>query len=225
MLGRAPGVIDRGAALDERVATPDVPAGIPSELLERRPDVRSAEYAAMAANAQIGATIGSFLPRIGLSAAFGGVSQNLRDLADSKERLWSVGAQVTGPIFQAGTLRGQYLQSKAIWEQAKLQYEQTAVSAFADVANALVTRQKLGESRVQLEREVKAYQVAVDLSTERYRAGQASYYEVLQAKQLLYPAEVALAQTRRDELVSVIQLYKALGGGWKMDLANHPAGK
>ena len=214
LLGRPPGPVTRGPALSDHAAAPQTPVGLPSDLLERRPDVRSAEYAAMSANAQIGAIVGSFLPRIGLSAALGGVSQDLSNLFKSRDRLWSVGAQITGPIFQAGTLRGQYLQSKAAWEEAKLRYEQTALSAFADVSNALSARQKLGEERVQLEREVRAYTDAVNLSTERYKAGQASYYEVLQAKQLLFPAEVTLAQTQRDELVSVIQLYKALGGGW-----------
>jgi outer membrane protein, multidrug efflux system len=99
---------------------------------------------------------------------------------------------------------------------AKLQYEQTARSAFADAANALVTRQKLGEVRVQQEREVSSYQEAVKVATQRYKAGQADYYELLQVQQELFPAEAALAQTRRDELISIVQLYKALGGGWNL---------
>jgi multidrug efflux system outer membrane protein len=216
LLGRNPGPIERGSPLSAHAAAPDVPAGIPSALLERRPDVRAAEYAAMAANAEIGATIGSFLPRIGLSALLGAVSPNLNEISLHKHSLWSAGAQVTGPLFQAGTLRGEYLQTKAAWELAKLQYEQAARSAFADVANALVTRQKLGEIRAQQEREVSSYQEAVNVAFERYKAGQASYYELLQVQQQLYPAEAALAQTRRDELISIIQLYKALGGGWNL---------
>jgi len=214
LLGQHAGPIARGAALAAHAAAPNPPAGIPSALLERRPDVRQAEFAAKAANAQIGATIGSFLPRIGLSAVAGGASGELQDVFEAKNRLWSLGAQITGPIFQPYTLRGEYLQSKANWELAKLQYEQTALSAFADVANALVTRQKLGEVRVQQEREVRAYQEAVQVAFKRYKAGEASYYELLQVQQELYPAEVALAQTQRDELISIVQLYKALGGGW-----------
>jgi outer membrane protein, multidrug efflux system len=216
LLDRNPGPIERGTPLSSHAAAPEVPAGIPSELLERRPDVRAAEYAAQAANAQIGATIGSFLPRIGLSALFGGVSPSLNNLTLHRQELWSAGAQVTGPIFQAGTLRGEYLQTKAAWELAKLQYEQTARSAFADAANALITRQKLAEVRVQQEQEVSSYQEAVKVATQRYKAGQADYYELLQVQQELFPAEQALAQTRRDELISIVQLYKALGGGWNL---------
>jgi multidrug efflux system outer membrane protein len=224
LLGRNAGPIERGSPLSTHAMVPDVPAGIPSALLERRPDVRAAEYAAEAANAQIGATIGSFLPNIGLSALFGGVSQNLNTLTQHRQSLWSVGAQVTGPVFQAGTLRGEYLQVKAAWQVAKLQYEQTALAAFADVANALVTRQKLGEVRVQQEQEVSSYQEAVKIARERYKAGHADYYELLQVQQELYPAEAALAQTRRDELISIVQLYKALGGGWNsQDLGAEPA--
>ncbi|HVW22010.1 MAG TPA: efflux transporter outer membrane subunit [Opitutaceae bacterium] len=216
LLGRNPGPIERGAALSAHAAPPAVPAGLPSELLERRPDVKAAEYAAMATNAQIGATIGSFLPRIGLSALFGGVSPRLQDITSRRAEVWNVGAQVTGPIFQAGTLRGEYLQAKAAWELAKLRYEQTALGAFADVANALVSRQKLEQSRLEQEREVAAYQEAVKVATERYKAGEASYYELLQAQEQLFPAELTLARTRRDELISVVDLYKALGGGWNL---------
>jgi multidrug efflux system outer membrane protein len=216
LLGRNPGPIERGPPLSVHRAAPEVPAGIPSALLERRPDVRSAEYAARAANAQIGATIGSFLPDISLSALFGGVSPSLNTITHQQQSLWSAGAQLTGPIFQFGTLRGEYLQSKAAWELAKLQYEQTARSAFADVANALVTRQNLELIRTQQEQEVNDYQDAVAVATERYKAGQADYYELLQVQQELYPAEAALAQTHRDELISILQLYKALGGGWNL---------
>jgi len=225
LLGQNPGPIARGTALAVHAATPNPPAGIPSALLERRPDVRQAEYAAKAANAQIGATIGTFLPRFGLSAALGGASENLQNVFLSKDRLWSIGAQVTGPVFQPYTLRGEYLQAKAAWELAKLQYEQTALSAFADVSNALVTRQKLGKVRVQQERAVRAYRDAVKVAFQRYRAGEAGYYELLQVQQELYPSEVALAQTRRDELISIVQLYKALGGGWNLGPSAQPLAK
>jgi multidrug efflux system outer membrane protein len=221
LLARPPGPIERGAALSAHSPAPEIPAGIPSALLERRPDIRAAEYAAEAANAQIGATIGGFLPRIGLSALLGGVSHDLNALTSRQQALWSAGAQVTGPLFQAGTLRGEYLQVKAAWQVARLQYEQTALSAFADVANALVTRQKLREVRIQQEQEVSSYQEAVKVALERYKAGQSDYYELLQVQQELYPAEEALAQTHRDELISIIQLYKALGGGWNL---KDPAG-
>jgi multidrug efflux system outer membrane protein len=193
-----------------------VPAGLPSALLERRPDVREAEYAAQAANAGIGVTVGGFLPRIGLSAILGGVSTQLNQITSRNAGLWSVGAGATGPLFQGGGLHGQYVQAKAAWEVAKLQYQQAALNAFADVASALATRQRLAEVREQQERAVTAYREAVKLSTQRYAAGKASYFEVIQAQQQLYPAEVALAQTRRDQFTVVVQLYKALGGGWNL---------
>lgn len=216
LLGRPPGPIARGTPLAGRPAAPAAPAGLPSALLERRPDVREAEFLAAAANAQIGVTIGGFLPRIGLSAILGGTSERLQSLTSGKAALWSAGAQVTGPIFQAGALRGEYLQAKAAWEEARLGYQQGALSAFADAADALVTRRKLAEVRAQLEIEVAAYQEAVAVAQQRYRAGHAGYYELLQAQEQLYPAESALAATRRDELISLVQLYKALGGGWNL---------
>jgi multidrug efflux system outer membrane protein len=216
LLGRPPGAIARGAPLADRGLPPAVPAGLPSALLERRPDVRQAEDLAAAANAQIGVTIGGFLPRIGLSGLLGGVSENLQSVTNGRSALWSVGAQATGPLFAAGALKGEYQQAKAAWEEAKLEYQQTALSAFADAANALVARQKLGEAEAQLEIEVSSYQEAVTVATQRYKAGQADYFELLQTQQELYPAESALAQTHRDALLSLVQLYQALGGGWNL---------
>jgi multidrug efflux system outer membrane protein len=216
LLGRNPGPIARGARLSDRAPAPEVPAGLPSALLERRPDVRAAEYAARAANAQIGVAIGNFLPQIGLGAVLGDTSKRLQGIATHQAGLWSAGAQLAGPIFQAGTLRGEYIQAKAAWEDAKLQYQQAALVAFADVADALVARQKYAEIRAQDEIEVRAYREAIAVAFERFKAGEASYYELLQTQQQLYPAESALAQARRDELSSIIQLYKALGGGWNL---------
>ncbi|HXQ80750.1 MAG TPA: efflux transporter outer membrane subunit [Opitutaceae bacterium] len=216
LVGRNPGPIERGGRLADLAGPPEVPAGLPSALLERRPDVRAAEDAARAANAGIGATVGGFLPRIGLSAILGGVSPQLSEIASRGAGLWSVGAGATGPLFQGGGLRGQYEQAKAAWEQAKLIYQQTALNAFADAANALATRQRLAEVREQQQRAVSAYEDAVKISTQRYSAGKASYYEVLEAQQLLFPAEVALAQTKRDQFVAIVQLYRALGGGWSL---------
>lgn len=216
LIGRNPGPVVRGARLSDQPLPPEVPAGLPSELLERRPDIRQAEAAVRAANAGIGVTVGGFLPRIGLSAILGAVSPQLDGITSGKAGLWSIGAQATGPVFQGGGLHGQYEQAKEAWEQAKLQYQQTALNAFAEVADALVSRQKLAEVRQQQERAVRAYEDAVRISTQRYAAGNAGYYEVLQAQQQLSPAEVALAQTRREELTAIVQLYQALGGGWNL---------
>jgi multidrug efflux system outer membrane protein len=216
LIGRNPGPVIRGARLSDQSVPPDVPAGLPSQLLERRPDIRAAEENARAANAGIGVTLGGFLPRIGLSALLGAVSPQLDTITSHAAGLWSVGAQATGPLFQGGGLRGQYREAEEAWEEAKLEYQQTALNAFAEVADALVSRQKLAEVRAQQEHAVRAYQDAVTISMQRYASGNASYYEVLQAQQQLFPAEVALAQTRRDEFTAVIQLYKALGGGWNL---------
>jgi multidrug efflux system outer membrane protein len=224
LLGQNPGHVARGVKLSDQKLPPEIPAGLPAQLLERRPDVRQAEENARAANANIGVTIGGFLPKIGLSAIFGGVSPELDNVMTSKAQLWSVGANVTGPLFQGGGLHGQYDQAKAAWEEAKLEYQQTALNAFVEVADALVSRQKLAEERVQQERAVRAYDEAVKISQRRYASGNAGYFEVLQAQQLLFPAEATLAQTRRDELISVIQLYKALGGGWNLADAKAWAG-
>jgi multidrug efflux system outer membrane protein len=218
LLGENPEPVARGAPLADHAAAPSTPPGLPSALLERRPDILQAEYAAKQANAEIGVTIGSFLPRFGLSAVLGAATQNWSKLTHQRSELWAGGVDLTGPLVQGGALRGEYLQAKAAWQLAKLQYEQTVVGAYADVANALITRQKLAESRVQLAKEVDAYRDAVRVAGERYRAGQAGYYELLQVQQQLYPAEVALAQAQRDELISVVQLYKALGGGWNEPL-------
>jgi multidrug efflux system outer membrane protein len=219
LIGANPGPILRGTPLAQQALPPDVPVGLPSSLLERRPDVLQAEEQAKAANAGIGATIGSFLPRIGLSAIFGAVSPDLDTLTKGKSTLWNVGAGVTGPIFQGGSLHGQYDAAKAQWEIAKLQYQQTALSAFTDVANALVTRAKLAEVRERQEKAVHAYEEAVTLSTQRYKSGKASYFEVIQAQEALFPAQVSLAQTRKNQLTSLVQLYKALGGGWQPEAA------
>jgi multidrug efflux system outer membrane protein len=216
LIGSSPGPIVRGARLSEQSVPPEVPAGLPSTLLERRPDVREAEFAAVAANAGIGVTVGGFLPRIGLSAILGGVSPELNSVTSRQARLWSVGAGATGPLFQGGGLHGQYEQAKETWEIAKLQYQQAALNAFGDVANALVTRQKLAQVREEQERAVKAYEEAVKLSSERYSAGKASYYEVIEAQLRLFPSQVALAQTKRSQFTAVVDLYRALGGGWNL---------
>ena len=227
LVGTPPGPVARGSRLSEQALPPDVPAGLPSSLLERRPDVREAEFAAVAANARIGVTVGGFLPRIGLSAILGGVSPELDRITSRKAGLWSVGAGATGPLFQGGGLHGQYDQAKQEWEVARLQYQQSALNAFADVANALVTRQKLAEVRAQQERAVRAYQEAATLSSERYSAGKASYDEVIESQLKLFPAQSELAQTRRDQFTAVVQLYKALGGGWSLKDAewSPPAGR
>ena len=156
-----------------------------------------------------------FFPQIGLTAFLGKISPELSAFTLGGANAWGVGAEAAGPIFEGGRLVGQYRQAKAAREEARLRYRQTALYAFRDVSDALISRQRLEEIREQQAREVSALTSAVKVSTERYNAGKASYYEVLEAQQQLFPAELNLARTRRDQLLAVVELYKALGGGWQ----------
>jgi multidrug efflux system outer membrane protein len=186
-------------------------------LLERRPDVRQAEQLMRSANADVGEAVAEFFPQIGLTAFLGKVSSDLSALTLGSANAWSTAASVSGPLFQGGRLTGQYRQRKAAREEARLRYQYTVLTAFQDVANALISREKQAEIREQQAREVKALDAAVHVSTKRYLAGKASYYEVLEAQQQLFPAELNLARVERDQLLAIVQLYKALGGGWDMD--------
>jgi len=215
LLGQNPGPVLRSGSQLEGITPVEIPSGLPSELLERRPDIREAEQLLRSANAQIGVAMGDFFPRIGLTALYGGVSNDLSDITLNHNRTWSIGANLTGPIFEGGRLKGQYLQAQAAWEEAKLRYQQTALKAFQEVSDALILRQKLEEVHDQQTVAVQAYQKAVEVSIKRYIAGNASYFEVLEAQQQLFPAENLLAQIHLSRLLVVVQLYKTLGGGWQ----------
>ncbi|MGD1001305.1 MAG: efflux transporter outer membrane subunit [Candidatus Brocadiia bacterium] len=217
LLGRSPREVAHRAALLEQALPPEVPAGLPSALLERRPDVRQAEQLLRSANAQIGVAKADFFPQINLTGFLGRVAPSLPAMTNGTWNAWSLGGTLVGPIFQGGLLRAQYRQAKAAWEQAKLQYQQTALSALQEVSDALISRQKFEEVRQQQARAVAAYREAVRVAMERFRAGRASYYEVLLAQQQIFPAETALARTQLGQLLTVVQLYKALGGGWQTE--------
>jgi outer membrane protein, multidrug efflux system len=214
LLGRIPGPIKRGDGLSVGLP-PEVPAGLPSALLERRPDVRQTEQLLRSANAQIGQSVAAFFPTIGLTAFLGKISPELSAFTLGGANAWGVAAETTGPLFEGGRLVGQYRQAKAARDEAQLRYQQTVLTALGDVSDALTDRERLGDIREQPIREVAALERAVRTSTARYLAGKANYYEVLEAQQQLFPAELNLARTRRDEQVVVVALYKALGGGWK----------
>lgn len=216
LLGLNPGPVPRTATLIQEQTPPDIPVGLPSVLLERRPDVRQAEQDLVAANAQIGVAVAEFFPRLGLTTLFGRVSPELSTVTGGTANMWAVAGSLVGPIFQGGRLLGQYRQAEAEWEGATLLYQQTVLNAFQEVSNALITRQKLEEVRAQQARAVSALDDAVKVSLQRYVAGLASYYEVLEAQQQRFPAENALAQTQLDQLVVIVRLYKALGGGWNL---------
>ena len=215
LVGRNPGAIARGAALTEQFLPPEVPAGLPSDLLRRRPDVREAEQQLIAANANVGVAMASFFPTISLTGAFGGVSTDVSNLF-SAGKTWSVAAGLTGPLFQGLRLKNQYDARVAQWEQAKAEYERTVTNAFGEASSAIVAHQKLALAEKEQARAVAAYRQAVTLSNQRYVAGFAGYLDVLQAEQNLFPAENALALVRFGRLANLVELYKALGGGWNL---------
>jgi outer membrane protein, multidrug efflux system len=194
-------------------------------LLERRPDVREAEQLLRSANAQIGESVAEFFPRIGLTALLGRVSPELSAFTLGSANAWGLAANATGPLFEGGRLVGQYRQAKAAREEALLHYRQIALAALREVSDALTSRERLAEARAQRARQVAALESAVKLSSERYVAGKASYYEVLEAQQQLFPAELNLARTQRDQLLAVVALYKGLGGGWQDDRSGNQPNK
>ncbi len=215
LLGRNPGPIGRSKPDIFGQLTPNIPVGLPSQLLERRPDIRQAEQLLRAANADVGESVAEFFPKIGLTALFGRVSPELSAFSLGSANAWAIAAQTTGPIFEGGKLVGQYHQTKAVKEEAILRYRQSISFALRDVSDALISRQRLAEIRDQQATEVASLEKAVKLATERYLAGKANYYEVLEAQQQLFPAQLNLARTQRDEQLVIVTLYKSLGGGWK----------
>jgi len=199
----------------EELLPPDVPPGLPSALLERRPDIQQVEQLVRSANAQIGVAMADFYPRFSLTALFGQVSPELSTFTSGAANAWSAAANLAGPIFEGGLLKGQYRYARAAWEEAALQYQSVVLNAFQEVSNALTAREQFARERIEQARSVKAYEVAVQVANERYTAGHANYYELLQEQQLLFPAENALTQTELNQLLATVQLYRALGGGWK----------
>jgi multidrug efflux system outer membrane protein len=219
LLGRPPQPIPRDGP--DVPIPPDVPAGLPSALLERRPDVREAEEQLVAANALVGAAKARFFPTLSLTGFFGNVSPELGDLF-SQGKTYSLAAGLVGPLFQAGQIKKNYQAAQARFEQGKVLYEAAVTNSLREVSGALVDRSKLVETERQRARTVKAYTEAVRLANIRYTSGLSAYFEVLDAQQQLFPAEISLAQTHLDQLLAVVALYKALGGGWPI-LPSSPA--
>jgi multidrug efflux system outer membrane protein len=215
LAGRPPGAIARGRTLDEQTFPPIVPVGVPAALLERRPDVVGAERLLVAANADIGAAKALFYPTITLTGSGGFVSSDLSDLLKGNSVIWSLGAGLFQPLFNAGRIRRNYEAALARFDQALAQYQQAAINAYREVADALISIQKLAQVRVEQEAGVVALRDASELSRERYDSGLANYLEILIADQQLFQLELQLAQTRGDQLRAFAQLYRALGGGWQ----------
>jgi len=215
LLGKNPGEVLRGRSLTEQEMPPDVPAGLPSALLERRPDIRAAEQTLIAANAEIGVARAAYFPQISLSGFLGGQGTQLSGLFAGPSAVWNFTPQVTQPIYIGGRLKSEVKLSQAQRDSALIQYEKTIQTAFAEVSNALIAHQRVRESRVQQELLVAALQDRTRLAYVRYRGGVDTLLNALDSDRDLFQAELALSQIRLNELNSVVQLYKALGGGWQ----------
>jgi multidrug efflux system outer membrane protein len=215
LLGRTPGAVIRGKALNDQLLPPEVPSGIPSSLLERRPDLRQAEQELIAANAEVGVAVAEYFPRISLTGLFGGVSPQLSSLF-SDGKTWSIGGGLLTPLIQGKRLKNEHQAAVARWEQARVRYEQSVTNAFAEVATALVAYQKLAEVEREQAQAVASYREAVSFSNTRYLSGLSDYLDVLAAQQQLFPAENLLAQIRFERLATLVELYRALGGGWQL---------
>jgi len=215
LLGRPPGPITRTPVVIGEASPPAIPPGLPASLLERRPDVAQAEQLLVAANADIGAAKALFYPTISLTGFLGGVSGDLTTFLGGQGGVASFGAGLFQPIFQAGRIRRNLEAMQARFDAAMAEYQKAALNGYREVANSLVTIQKLAEIRVQRQAGVTALQDASDLSRARYDSGLASYIEILTADQDLFQQQILLAQTRGAELRARAELYRTLGGGWQ----------
>jgi outer membrane protein, multidrug efflux system len=218
LLGHYPQSISRGLPLVQQPLPPEVPPGMPSSLLERRPDIRTAEQVLVASNAGVGVAKAQFFPQISLTGSGGGAfgrSSAFSGLMSSQLGTWSYGAQVSQPIFTGGALRGNLNLAKSQNKQALISYQQAIQQAFGDVSDALIGYQKLHEVRLRQEDTVADLQESVRLSNMRYQGGTTTFLEVLDGQRALFAAELTLAQARGNEYQSLVQLYRALGGGWQ----------
>jgi multidrug efflux system outer membrane protein len=214
LLGQSPAGIVRGQGFMQQELPPDVPAGLPSALLERRPDILAAEQNLVVANANIGVAKAAYFPQISLSGFLGGQSTQLSTLFNGPHSAWSFVPQLSQPIFTAGRLKSTVKLAEAEREDALIQYEKAIQTAFTDVSNALIAHQRVRESRLKQEALVATLQDRTRLAYLRYRGGVDTQLNALDADRDLFQAQLSLAEIRLNELLSVVQLYKALGGGW-----------
>ena len=223
LLGRNPHAIPRGRPLLTQVALPRVPAGLPSALLERRPDIRQAESQLAAATARIGVAKADYFPRVMLTGSGGAGGVAINGSWFGPTGVFAIGPQITLPIFSWGRIKAGVKSAEARAQEGLVRYQQTIQQAFREVSDALVEHRKRGEFRVQQELLVTSLRDAARLANIRYRGGVTSYLEVLDTERQLFDAELALAQAQRDELVAVVRLYRALGGGWDRSPTPAPA--
>ena len=218
LVGDYPHDVTRGLPLVQQSLPPDVPPGLPSSILERRPDIREAEQILVASNAEIGVAKAQFFPQIALTGSGGGSfgrSTAFTSLMSTQLGIWSYGAQVSQPIFTGGALRGNLRLAKSENRQALIAYRQAIQRAFGDVSDVLIGYEKLHQVRMRQQDTVSDLEETVRISTLRYKGGTTTYLEVLDGQRSLYAAELTLASARGDEYRSLVQLYKALGGGWQ----------
>jgi len=213
LLGQNPGPIPRGRTIDE-LTLPEIPSGLPSDLLERRPDLRAAEQALIAANAQIGVAKSLYFPTISLTGAFGWASIDLSELFNDSAEAWNWGVPVSVPLFSAGRIGGEVKASEAIQQQLLYSYLQTVQNAFREVDNALVEHAKSQQKLDTVAKRVRALQNYARLARVRYDEGLTSYLEVLDAERSLFTAEIAYADTLNELFRSMTNVYKSMGGGW-----------
>jgi len=215
LLGRNPGPIARGDALSAQYDPPEVPAGLPATLLERRPDLREAEQNLIVANANIGVAKANFFPTLSLSGLFGGVSPQLSELTGAG-KAWTLAGDFTGPIFTGGRLKNQYHASMAQRDQAKVSFEKAITQAFGEVSTSLSAHQQLAKAYREQMISLEAYRESVRLSQIRYDSGFASYLDVVDAQIQMYPAETATVSYDLGRKLALVDLYRALGGGWNL---------
>jgi multidrug efflux system outer membrane protein len=215
LLGENPGSMARGRSLIEQNFPPEVPAGLPSSLLERRPDIQAAEQNLIAANAQIGVARAAYFPEVSLSGFLGGQSTQLSSLFSGPHSAWSLIPQVTQPIFTAGRIKSGVQLAKAERDQALVQYEQTIQTAFTEVSDALIAHQRTRESREKQQALVVTLEDRKRLAYLRYHGGVDTQLNALDADRDLFQAQLDLAQLQLQDTLTVVQLYKALGGGWQ----------
>ena len=213
LLGQNPGPIPRGKSITELTA-PAIPAGLPSSLIERRPDILQAEQALVSANASIGAARALYFPQISLTGLFGAASTALSGLWTGPARVWSFAGSVTQPIFEGGAIAGSVHQAEAVQQEALLSYEQTIQQAFADVENALVGVARTRDQLDATTRQVEALTQYASLSRDLYEGGYTSYLEVLDAERSLFSAQLQQSSLQDQQLAQIVSLYKALGYGW-----------
>jgi multidrug efflux system outer membrane protein len=216
LVGRSPGPIPRGSALADQFDPPEVPTGLPSQLLERRPDLRESEQTLIEANANVGVAKANFFPIISLTGLFGGISPQLSELTASG-KTWSLAGNLAGPLFTAGRLKNEYRASQARRDQAKITFEKSVQQAFVEVSTSLSAHQELAKAYKEQQNAVAAYGESVRLSLIRYDSGLANYLEIIDAEIEMYPAERSAIIYDLGRKLALVDLYRSLGGGWNLN--------